>query len=147
MKSWRLRVKLVLPNHLTALVAELHRVGRVLDVSYQGDTIALTAHVPPQLQGKIKPYMVADDDGELRMRELAPAERPRERLLNQGANALKTAELLAILLAHRHERSGPVLELAEFLADPFWIAGGAEPRAGGRADEDQGRRARRRRSS
>jgi GTP-binding protein HflX len=61
-KSWRLRVKLVLPNHLTALVAELHRVGRVLDISYQGDKIALTAHVPPQLQGKIKPYMVADDD-------------------------------------------------------------------------------------
>jgi GTPase len=61
-KSWRLRVKLVLPNHLTALVAELHRVGRVLDISYQDDKIALTAHVPPQLQGKIKPYMVADDD-------------------------------------------------------------------------------------
>ena len=37
MKSWRLRVKLVLPNHLTALVAELHRVGRVLDVSYRDD--------------------------------------------------------------------------------------------------------------
>ncbi len=63
-KSWRLRVKLRLPNHLTALVAELHRVGRVLDISYQGDMIALTAHVPPQLQGKVKPYMVADDDGE-----------------------------------------------------------------------------------
>jgi GTP-binding protein HflX len=61
-KSWRLKVKLRLPNHLTALVAELHRVGRVLDISYQGDTIALTAHVPPQLQGKVKPYMVADDD-------------------------------------------------------------------------------------
>ena len=57
-KAWRLRVKLVLPNHLTALVAELHRVGRVLDISYQGDTITLTAHVPPQLQGKIKPYLI-----------------------------------------------------------------------------------------
>jgi GTP-binding protein HflX len=63
-KSWRLRVKLVIPNHLTALVAELHRVGRVLDISYQGDAVAMTAHVPPQLQGKIKAYMVADDDGE-----------------------------------------------------------------------------------
>jgi GTPase len=64
-KSWRLRVKLVIPNHLTALVAELHRVGRVLDVSYRGDTIALTAHVPPQLQGKIEPYRVDDHDGDL----------------------------------------------------------------------------------
>jgi DNA repair protein RadC len=52
------------------------------------------------------------------MRELPPADRPRERLLNQGANALKTAELLAILL-----RTGtterPVLELAEFLLVHF----------------------------
>jgi GTP-binding protein HflX len=62
-KSWRLRVKLVIPNHLTALVAELYRVGRVLDVSYKGDAVTLTAHVPPQLQGKIKPFMVADDEG------------------------------------------------------------------------------------
>ena len=50
--------------------------------------------------------------------ELPPADRPRERLLNQGAAALKTAELLAILL-----RTGtperPVLELAEFLLVHF----------------------------
>jgi GTP-binding protein HflX len=65
-KAWRLRVKLLLPNHLTALVAELHRVGRVLDMSYQGDLIALTAHVPPQLQGKIRPYIVDDDEGDAR---------------------------------------------------------------------------------
>jgi DNA repair protein RadC len=52
------------------------------------------------------------------MRELPPAERPRERLLNQGANALKTAELLAILL--RTGTSGrPVMDLAEFLLTHF----------------------------
>jgi DNA repair protein RadC len=52
------------------------------------------------------------------MRELPPAERPRERLLNQGANALKTAELLAILL--RTGTSGrPVLDLADFLLTHF----------------------------
>ena len=61
-KSWRLRVKLIIPNHMTALVAELHRVGRILDTSYQGDSVVMTAHVPPQLQGKIKPFLVADDD-------------------------------------------------------------------------------------
>jgi len=50
--------------------------------------------------------------------ELPPAERPRERLLNQGANALKTAELLAILL--RTGTSGrPVLDLADFLLTHF----------------------------
>jgi DNA repair protein RadC len=52
------------------------------------------------------------------MRELPPAERPRERLMNQGAESLKTAELLAILL-----RTGttdrPVLELADFLLSHF----------------------------
>lgn len=52
------------------------------------------------------------------MRELPPAERPRERLLNQGPNALKTAELLAILLrTGTSER--PVVELAEFLLAHF----------------------------
>jgi hypothetical protein len=55
-------MKLVLPNHLTALLAELHRVGRVLDVSYRDDTVALTAHVPPQLQGKIKKYVVEEPE-------------------------------------------------------------------------------------
>jgi GTP-binding protein HflX len=66
-KSWRLRVKLVLPNHMTALVAEMHRVGRVLDVSYREDgTIALTAHVPPQLQGKIKAFVVEEEAHALR---------------------------------------------------------------------------------
>jgi DNA repair protein RadC len=52
------------------------------------------------------------------MRELPPAERPRERLLNQGATALKTSELLAILL--RTGTSGrPVLDLADFLLAHF----------------------------
>jgi len=63
-KSWRLKVKLVLPNHLTALVAEMHRTGRVLDISYEGDKIVLTAHVPPHLQGKIQPYVVEEDGAE-----------------------------------------------------------------------------------
>ena len=74
-KSWRLKVKLVLPNHLTALVAELHRVGRILDTSYTGDTITITAHVPPQLQGKISPYIVPDTDGA----PVAPRKRDRDK--------------------------------------------------------------------
>jgi DNA repair protein RadC len=52
------------------------------------------------------------------IREMPLEDRPRERLLNQGAHALKTAELLAILL-----RTGtterPVLDLAEFLLAHF----------------------------
>jgi GTPase len=61
-RAWRLRVTLHLPNHLTALVAELHRAGRVLEMRYQGDFIEIVAHIPPLLQDKVKPYMVPDHD-------------------------------------------------------------------------------------
>jgi DNA repair protein RadC len=52
------------------------------------------------------------------MREVPPAERPRERLLHKGAEALKTAELLAILL-RTGTKERPVLDLAEFLLTHF----------------------------
>jgi DNA repair protein RadC len=52
------------------------------------------------------------------MREVPPAERPRERLLERGAEALKTAELLAILL-RTGTQGRPVLELADFLLHHF----------------------------
>ena len=52
------------------------------------------------------------------MREVPPAERPRERLLERGAEALKTSELLAILL-RTGTQGRPVLELAEFLLHHF----------------------------
>jgi DNA repair protein RadC len=52
------------------------------------------------------------------MREVPPAERPRERLLHRGAEALRSAELLAILL-RTGTRERPVLELAEFLLTHF----------------------------
>jgi DNA repair protein RadC len=52
------------------------------------------------------------------MRELPPAERPRERLMSQGAQCLKTSELIAILL-RTGTRDRPVLDLAEFLLAHF----------------------------
>ncbi len=52
------------------------------------------------------------------MHELPPAERPRERLLHQGGNALKTAELIAILL-RTGTKERPVVALAEFLLQHF----------------------------
>jgi GTPase len=103
-KSWRLRVKLVIPNHLTALVAELHRVGRVLDISYQGDKIALTAHVPPQLQGKIKPYMVADDDGDFDART-APGGTAKGAVAEPGSERAEDSRAPRHPLAHRNKRA------------------------------------------
>lgn len=61
-RSWRLRVKLVIPNHETAILAELHRVGRIVDKSYIDDMVHVTAHIPPQLQGRLKNYMVEGND-------------------------------------------------------------------------------------
>jgi DNA repair protein RadC len=52
------------------------------------------------------------------MREVPPAERPRERLVERGAEALKTSELLAILL-RTGTQGRPVLDLAEFLLQHF----------------------------
>src|SRR5258708_27901434 len=72
------------------------------------------------------------------MRELPPAERPRERLLNQGANALKTAELLAILL--RTGTTGrPVLALAEFLLTHFGSLEALSRASAGPLAQGQGR--------
>jgi GTP-binding protein HflX len=106
-KSWRLRVKLVIPNHLTALVAELHRVGRVLDISYRDDTVALTAHVPPQLQGKIKPYMVADDEGEFDARASAGGT-AEGAVAEPGSERAEDSRAPRHPLAHRNKRAaGP----------------------------------------
>jgi GTP-binding protein HflX len=103
-KSWRLRVKLVIPNHLTALVAELHRVGRVLDISYKDDTISLTAHVPPQLQGKIKPYMVADDDSDFDART-TPGGTAQGAVAEPGSERAQDSRAPRHPLAHRNKRA------------------------------------------
>jgi GTP-binding protein HflX len=103
-KSWRLRVKLVIPNHLTALIAELHRVGRVLDISYRGDTVTLTAHVPPQLQGKIKPFMVEDDDGDFHART-SPGGTAEGAVAEPGSERAEDSRAPRHPLAHRNKRA------------------------------------------
>jgi hypothetical protein len=103
-KAWRTRVKLVLPNHLTALVAELHRFGRVLDISYREDgMIALTAHVPPQLQSKIKPYMVPGN--ELDHAGDGAGGTPEGAAAEPGGERLEDIRAPRHPLAHRHERA------------------------------------------
>lgn len=59
----------------------------------------------------------------MRVRELAQEERPREKLLSQGASACSTAELLAVLLRTGTKKQG-VLELAqEWLSEVGGISG------------------------
>ncbi|HSI85948.1 MAG TPA: GTPase HflX [Candidatus Methylacidiphilales bacterium] len=59
--AWRLRVDLRLPHTETALAAEVHRLGRVLEVRYEDDGVYITAHIPPSLQYRLRPFMIAAD--------------------------------------------------------------------------------------
>jgi GTPase len=54
--SWRMRVEFRIPNTESALLAEIHRVGHVLNVAYEGDAVIVTAHVPPELKSRLVPY-------------------------------------------------------------------------------------------
>jgi GTP-binding protein HflX len=55
--SWRLRCRYRLPQSESALLAEVHRVGHVLELRYEGEFAELVAHVPPQLEQKLTPYL------------------------------------------------------------------------------------------
>lgn len=74
LREWRMEMKLRLPQAESALLAQIYRAGRVLSVAYDGDDTLVTAHVPPQLQGRLQPYIVsgdAPDQGTARRRSSA----------------------------------------------------------------------------
>ncbi|HEX8678497.1 MAG TPA: hypothetical protein VF683_00945, partial [Chthoniobacterales bacterium] len=54
--SWKLHLRFRVPMTESALVAEIHRVGRVLEERYEGDAAVIVAHVPPQLEQKLARY-------------------------------------------------------------------------------------------
>ena len=49
LSSWRLRSRLRIPASEIALIAEIHRVGHVLELRYEGENALIVAHVPPEL--------------------------------------------------------------------------------------------------
>src|SRR5213082_3531368 len=55
--AWRLRSRFRVPLSESNLIAEVHRVGHVLDLQYDGDHAVVTAHVPPHLQQKLTPFI------------------------------------------------------------------------------------------
>jgi GTP-binding protein HflX len=75
LKGWRLEVRLRIPQSEGALLAEIRQVGRVLETRYEEDNhVFLLVHVPPQLQGRLKPYMLPprdEDPGDAGGREAA----------------------------------------------------------------------------
>src|SRR4029453_18643179 len=55
--SWRLRCRYKVPQSESALLAEVHRVGHVLELRYDGEFAELVAHVPPQLEQKLVSFL------------------------------------------------------------------------------------------
>ena len=58
LSAWRLRASYRIPVKEAALVAEIHRVGHVLELHYEEDFVLVRAHVPPELQGRLAHYQV-----------------------------------------------------------------------------------------
>jgi GTP-binding protein HflX len=56
LSSWRLRSRFRIPSNESALLAEIHRVGHVLELKYEGDDALVVAHVPPELAQKLDCY-------------------------------------------------------------------------------------------
>ncbi|MCX7868496.1 MAG: GTPase HflX [Terrimicrobiaceae bacterium] len=54
--SWRMRVRLRLPVAESALLAEIHRAGHVLECRYEGEEAVVVAHLPPGLAAKLEPW-------------------------------------------------------------------------------------------
>ena len=56
LSSWRLRSRFRLPANESALIAEIHRVGHVLELRYEGSDAVIVAHIPPHLEQKLANY-------------------------------------------------------------------------------------------
>jgi len=56
LSSWRLRSHFRIPSDQSALIAEIHRVGHVLELRYDRDDALIIAHVPPHLEAKLARY-------------------------------------------------------------------------------------------
>ncbi|MBA3883940.1 MAG: GTPase HflX [Chthoniobacterales bacterium] len=52
--SWRLQSEFRVPLAESGLIAEIHRVGRVLELRYEAEVAVIVAHVPPQLDQKLR---------------------------------------------------------------------------------------------
>jgi GTP-binding protein HflX len=56
LSAWRLRSRFRIPASESALIAEIHRVGHVLELRYEGEGALIVAHVPPELAQKLDHY-------------------------------------------------------------------------------------------
>ncbi|MDQ6654381.1 MAG: GTPase HflX [Verrucomicrobiota bacterium] len=54
--SWHLNLRFAVPITEAGLLAEIHRVGHVLDLRYEGELAIVTAHVPAHLEQRLAVY-------------------------------------------------------------------------------------------
>jgi GTP-binding protein HflX len=58
--AWRLRGVYRIPLADTATVAEIHRVGHVLEIRYEEEFAIVRAHIPPQLQSRLASFLTSE---------------------------------------------------------------------------------------
>lgn len=56
--AWRLRSRFRIPQSEAGLIAEIHRVGHVLELRYEDEFAEIVAHTPPELQQKLAAFAV-----------------------------------------------------------------------------------------
>lgn len=56
LSSWRLRSRFRVPLSEAGLIAEIHRIGHVLELRYEGEFALLVAHVPAQLGQRLRDF-------------------------------------------------------------------------------------------
>ena len=56
LSAWRLRSRFKIPASESALIAEIHRVGHVLELKYEDNDAVIVAHVPPELAQKLAQF-------------------------------------------------------------------------------------------
>ena len=56
--AWRLRSRFRVPLTEGGLIAEIHRIGHVLELRYEEEFALIVAHTPPQLQQKLSAFAV-----------------------------------------------------------------------------------------
>src|SRR3989442_5634200 len=56
LSSWRVGSRFSFSSNESAVIAEIHRVGHVLELRYDGNDAVILAHVPPNLAQKLERY-------------------------------------------------------------------------------------------
>ena len=61
--KWRIRSEYRIPAAESALLAEIHRTGHVLEIRYEEDVACVTAQVEPELMGKLERFALSAKPG------------------------------------------------------------------------------------